>query len=453
MTENEEIPFLEAPFWDFQKKQFIELGIRSWTEKGVPLFPTSNPLFAKQAASIIAGFAKDINEPLTILELAGGTGRFAFLVIKELKKLINKPFRYILTDIAPSLLEFWNDHPLFHPFVKEGILEFALFDPIKENTLSNINGPLFAIASYFFDTTPQDLLKIENGKIYRELFKPSKKLVPYLGEEFICAKNDGYVMLPVGAFKTIDSLSNISKGQFALLTSDRGSFNEETSTKKPTFGYKGSLSFPVDFNLISKYVNSKSGTSLLPEKPENNFIVHLSLLGQTFTHTQAAFNKSVNPFNPGTYSALVKTLGDNPKQYTLDEILGYFQIGNFDPCMISLFAAQLNRFFENVSEEMKSTFEDVFEKIYHHFFITCSEESFSILTLGLLLFTMKAYDKAILFFKRALGVYNKNVVAYFHIALAYKRLGQEEKALNALLPLKALNQMVYDTQIEMLQNA
>lgn len=59
----------------------------------------------------------DINEPLYIIELGAGSGKFSFFMLKaldELKDICDFPMNkivYIMTDFTENNFNFWSDHP------------------------------------------------------------------------------------------------------------------------------------------------------------------------------------------------------------------------------------------------------------------------------------------------------------------------------------------------------
>lgn len=444
-----ELFFSEASFWKEQKEFYIKMGLRAWAQQGVPSFPTSNPFFAKKVAEVVSGFAKDVEE-IHILELAGGTGKFAYLLIQELKKIIDKPFTYILTDISPSLLAFWRAHPLFERYVKEGILSFALFDPVEKVMIDLPSGPLFVVANYFFDSIPVEVVKVENGSVYRELFEPSGQYIPF-EHPLVNKEQQGFALLPTSVFKTVETLLEMTGGEMALLVSDYGNYEENYEKERPGFCHKGTISFPVNFHFIQKFAEQKGALSLLPQRVEEKFVVQLNLFGNRFEHTQAAFETAMNPFNPGSYCVLVQNLEGT--ECSLEEIAHYFQLSNFDPVLVTLFSTRILELLPHAPKAIHTLFEDIFEHVHHQLFITCQMDSTTLFSMALLLYAICSYEKAILFYKRSLCVLKENPLAYLHMGLSYKALGKEEEALLAIEPVKTIDLATYEKQRDLILTA
>lgn len=46
------------------------------------------------------------------------------------------PFKYILTEISLEFILFYINHPKLKPFVDKNILDFAVFDAVKDNKVN-----------------------------------------------------------------------------------------------------------------------------------------------------------------------------------------------------------------------------------------------------------------------------------------------------------------------------
>src|SRR6185312_9786613 len=71
----------------------------------------------------------------------------------------------------------WRSHPALQSYIEQGLLDFARFDAVHDTELhlvvSNIaiqpgdlKQPLLIVANYFFDSIPQELIYVGDGKIY-----------------------------------------------------------------------------------------------------------------------------------------------------------------------------------------------------------------------------------------------------------------------------------------------
>lgn len=173
MTKNKQrYRFSEAPIWNIQRKYYEEAGTKAWNNDQVPQYITSNPMIAAAYAEMIFGFLQDRankesgSEPVLIVELGAGAGRFAYHVLHELCQLRDyagislPPFRYIMTDLAMNNVMAWKEHPALQSFITEGLLDFAQFDAVHDTVLNLVvsgttisegalKQPVIIVANYF----------------------------------------------------------------------------------------------------------------------------------------------------------------------------------------------------------------------------------------------------------------------------------------------------------------
>ena len=103
-------------------------GISAWSSCVVPNFITCNSFLGKCYAKVLHGFLADamkpdavmpvdVNEPLYIVELGVGSGKFSYLMLQaleEMQQVCDFPLRkivYVMTDFTEANFKFWIDHP------------------------------------------------------------------------------------------------------------------------------------------------------------------------------------------------------------------------------------------------------------------------------------------------------------------------------------------------------
>jgi len=137
----------ESILWKLQEKFYATAGIEAWQK--IPFYPTSNAFIGEVYAELILAFLLDyhsrleMNEPLYIVELATGTGTFSFYLLKELlaKKayfsgLKDLKLRYVMTDFAEKIVSEWEGKEQLAEFRDSGVLDFAIFRPEDQSSLS-----------------------------------------------------------------------------------------------------------------------------------------------------------------------------------------------------------------------------------------------------------------------------------------------------------------------------
>src|ERR1700756_3485764 len=117
----------QSVIWRLQQDFYARRGLKAWTEDLVPSYITNNPFIAEIYAEIVAGFISDCmnpqpkdsrplspENPLRILELGAGTGKFSYLFLRKLSRLLEEKrvapqiVRYSMADCSESLLAEWR---------------------------------------------------------------------------------------------------------------------------------------------------------------------------------------------------------------------------------------------------------------------------------------------------------------------------------------------------------
>ena len=166
------LPLSQSPVWNQQRAFYEDNASEAFAE--IPHQAVDNPWVAAAYARVIAGFLRDVeldpSEPLYVLELGAGAGRFAHGLARELGERISQDFVYVLTDFADSQLDDWEAHP----GLEDERFDFARVDltqPIapvlrrRGTTLRGLANPLVVIANYVFDSIPADAFAVAGGAL------------------------------------------------------------------------------------------------------------------------------------------------------------------------------------------------------------------------------------------------------------------------------------------------
>jgi hypothetical protein len=191
--------------WEYQRRFFDHWGVAAWSNSVVPSYITNNPFIAAAYARVVLGWLRDCQaacgnpsppagsfgpldpgQPVYLVELGAGCGRFAFhflkrfLAMREASSLRHVPVRYVMTDFAERNLAYWREHPSLRPFVEAGVLDFARFDPACDRELrlevfgttlspGTVKNPVAVLANYVFDSLPQDAFAVTGGRLHESL--------------------------------------------------------------------------------------------------------------------------------------------------------------------------------------------------------------------------------------------------------------------------------------------
>ena len=134
-----DVPLSRSMIWGLQRDFYAQRGLKAWNEDLVPSYITNNPFIAEIFAGIVAAFVQDCmssaqrgyqslspENPLRILELGAGTGKFSYLFLRKLVALLQRQniplqlVRYCMTDTSESLIAEWRSNAYLQEFVGQG---------------------------------------------------------------------------------------------------------------------------------------------------------------------------------------------------------------------------------------------------------------------------------------------------------------------------------------------
>lgn len=494
--------FSESILWKLQNEAYCQFGPEAWSQKGVPFYLTSNPYTAKQYASVVLGYIRDclksdsptpfdLAHPIYIFDLGAGTGRFGFLFLKELMEVLDKLWhsqihiRYVMTDIVYSNIAFCQQHPYLQKYIQRGVLDFAYYfhgmtedQPIKlihsqdVLTTSTMHNPLILIANYFFDTIPQDLFRIKEGKLEEGLISISVKhsketegltsadptLIQYLEchydyipasvqkyysdprlnkllEEYLSQFDNIPFLFPIGSFQSLHYFSALSRHRLLLLAGDQGVSTEAQVREwgEPKVARHGSFSIAVSYHALSLYFKQSKGVGLLTEFSDPLFVVMTGILGGgagRYPETCLAFQDHLNRFEPQDYWNIVSAIEDRLDSFPLGYLLKLIRLGNWDPINFNAFFDAIRKKIPEASESLKKELEIVIPRVWEHFFPVSANESGFVLNLGVLLYELKNYSEALLFFQRSLALSGEKASTLMNMAACHLALRERPAALD-----------------------
>lgn len=183
-------------------------GVESWSQGIVPHFITCNAFIGRAYAQVLQGYLRDCakkarengpvcsaldpSEPLYIIELGAGSGKFSFFMLKaleEMRELLDFPFEkivYVMTDFTKNHFNFWETHPGLHKYIAQGSLDLAIFDAVHDSVIrlshagtvlapGSVKNPMCLIANYLFDTLCHDVFQIDGGVLKEGLISVGSK--------------------------------------------------------------------------------------------------------------------------------------------------------------------------------------------------------------------------------------------------------------------------------------
>ena len=509
-------PLSQSILWKLQRNYFEGQGIEAWRQGTVPHYITSNPFIANAYAKVVFGFIRDCtgvtgdsandsfppldpSQPLYIIELGSGSGRFAhhflkkFLDIYRRSILKNIPFTYVMTDFCENNVNFWREHQSLKPLVEEGVLDFALFDTECDEeikltqsgdvlTPGNVKNPVAVIANYFFDSLPQDAFFIHGGQLYEGLVTAtSYQQEPDLDDPEILNRveisydrnpvephyyenpnwneileyyekrlNDTAFLFPCAALRCIENLSNLSDGRLLLISGDKGYSHEEDllGRREPEITRHGSFSMMVNYHAIGQYVQKQGGQSLHTNQRHAHLNISAFLLGKhpgDYVETRQAYRQAIENCGPDDFYTLKKAIEHGYDSWTLEQLLAYIRLSGFDAKItLACYPALMDR-IDHVSEPEKQELHRMIQQVWEVYYPLAEEQDVPF-HLGVLHYEMGHYVEALDLFMRSVELYGPNATVSYNMGLCHYGLRRMDAALASLKKAMALDPAFEDAR-------
>ncbi|MHA0858388.1 SAM-dependent methyltransferase [Paenibacillus sp. CMAA1364] len=482
--------FSEAPIWDLQRAYYEEKGMNAWNNDQVPQYITSNPMIATSYAEMIFGFLQDrasrahITKPVMILELGAGAGRLAFHILQKLCELRDfagitlPPFRYIMTDLASKNVIGWQNHPALQSYVQQGLLDFARFDAVHDTELNlvvshttirpgDLKQPLLIVANYFFDSIPQELIYVADGKIFEcdvligypensDQLNPSKVLeqmtlnyeyrrasgyeeatYPYHEVIALYQKEleDSHILFPVVGLTCLERLNELSQAGFLLLTADKGDHRLENwkFAAPPELVLHGSFSLTANYHAIQHVFEQKGAQTLFTQHHYKNINIGSILMLEkpmSYGNTRLAYQRFIERYGPDDFFSM-KEWGDlHFETMGIQQILAFWRLGGYDAEFFVQTAKYISSLIPEISDEDILDIQRGIHMMWSNYYEL--EQHYDLaLDAGLLLFEMDMYEDAKLFLEMSIHADKDEPVptVLFCLSICSYELGLEEEAL------------------------
>lgn len=475
--------------WRLQRNYFEQQGIEAWRSGAVPHHITSSPFIADAYARVVMGFlrdwsALDHSQPVHIIELGSGSGRFAYSFLKKFLNLHRNtvlktiPIRYVMTDFTESNIEHWRTHPSLLPFIKEGLLDLARFDLESDVQLellhsgdvlstATLRNPLIVISNYVFDSTPQDAFVAAEEKLFELLItlttaeneidpadpdilsrvKISANENPVNGNYYEDPKwnrilldykqrlTDTTFLFPTSALNCIKNLHCLSGGRMLLLSGDQGYSRDEALSlgrRAPTFAFHGSFSMMVDYQIIGEYCRNLGARVLHPGRAAGYLNISAFMFGNVpcdFIETRQAYAEAIEKFGPDDFFILKEPFEQIYDALTLDQILAFLRLSCWDHKRFRESLPALKERLPVMSELQKRQLHEAILKVWDSY-LPIGEESDLAFELGTFLLEMEFHEEALEFLQRSVDLYGMAPGTAYNIAVCYYSLNHMDQGLD-----------------------
>jgi hypothetical protein len=477
----------EAPIWSLLRRYYIERGPDAWQRDGIPYFVTSNPRIADVYARVIAGFLRELTvagedaQPVYIVELAAGIGRFGHSLLQRLRHhrrhpaLARIPIKYVMTDVAERNLDMLSAHPRLRPFIEEGLLDMAVLDADDASELrlrhsgevispGTLRHPVVFIANYLFDSLPQDAFRLVGGVLHESLVTIDPQRVEPdptdpallsridLTFEHRPAAEDYYedpawnrlladyrdrlpdagFLFPVGALHCLRRLHELAGGRLLLLSGDKGYSDDKPialSQGEPSMALHGESCFSmmVDYQLIGGYVAGLGGSAQHHTRPGESLSISAFSLGvdageeQRFAFTDAfEWFGADDAFNFGGFASADASRGLFP-------LLAVLRMSGWDSIIFERLLPAIQAVLPTLSEAGKDEIRRAATLVWDSYF-PIKNGSDVAFALGMLLLDLDFHAEASSFFQHSIDSHGVAPGTAFNTALCAFHLGQPDAA-------------------------
>jgi tetratricopeptide (TPR) repeat protein len=491
----------QSILWKLQRNYFDRQGVEAWRTGTLPHHITSSPFIADAYARVLLGYLRDCassvavdandsstvlldrSQPVYIVELGSGHGRFGYLFLKKFlgvyldSVLRDVPVKYVMTDFAESNLEHLREHSWLQPFVEQGFLDFARFDVEHDGELElvcsgeklspdTLRNPLVVIANYVFDSIPQDAFHVVGGQLYEMLVTvSSQQKEPDLDDPLMLARaeisyhnniieGDYYddpewnrilqdyrqrlpvasFLFPTAAMRCISNLDRLSNGRMLLLSADRGYHEDEAILEGqglPTITMHGSFSMTVDYRIIGEYFKRRDGHMLHPAHPHESLNVSAFMLGDLsggYTETRQAYAEAIEKFGPDDYFTLKSGIEQVYEALSLKQLLAFLRLSGWDYKRFLECLPALKNCLQGAPDIQKQELRRIVRQVWD-VYLPIGEADDLAFELGTLLLEMEFYTEATEFLQHSVSLYGMEPGTAYNLAVCHYSLRQMETAL------------------------
>jgi hypothetical protein len=503
--------FSLSVLWDLQRKYFEEKGFEAWRQGEVPHYVTTNPRIANSYAEMVFALYTDTvseggipeGEPYYILEIGGGSGRFAYYLFSRLLWLCDQSglphntFRFVLSDFTQSNANFWRTHPCFQTFFTEGLMDIAIFDATQKQDIhlqlsgitlqpGKLMRPLTVVANYLFDSIPQELFYCKNQQVRPCLVSlsvkedPAQKTAGELLEQLLISYNygdasldyyqeaylqdiltfyrqyfdDAYIFFPVSGIECIKHLSSLSQKGMMLLTADKGEHLLERTSydAAPGLVKHGSFSLTVNYHALRMYCEASAGISMFPEHVHGSINTGCLLFMPDALKQRSvaiAYRKFVAESGPDDYYTVYRFLQENIEAMPFKTILSSIRMSLFDSYQLSYYMPRLMVLATEITIDDKIDLVNLINKCWENYY-PLGEQADLANRIALLMYEIDVYDWALHYFRLSAGIYGNDTGTLFNMAACYEQLSELDNC-TALLKKILQHDPANNAALQMLQ--
>jgi tetratricopeptide (TPR) repeat protein len=486
--EQPKVRLYEAPcrvsrsaLWRLQRESYQEVGPDAWGPAGVPLQIVANPWIADAYAQVIVAHLRAQadapgDQPVYIVELGAGSGRFAHYLLQALTRRTargpaSRPWRVVLTDLAASNVRAWRRHPQLSAWFEAGLLDATVFDasapaPIElsDGTVlgpGRLSLPPVFIANYLFDSLPTDGFWVGDGERHELLLglitdravdepvafgdtawlrarvqapRPSYEdpLLERLLEEHAAELDQTSFLVPIAAIGCLDHLRTWADG-WVLLMSDKGDVSTEGIHGRDHLNFVShdlAFSTLVNFELLGRWVKAHGGT-WETGRGEQLLVTALSTRGLTAeadTALHEAYQDALYTFSPMDHQRLVQGLASVVEQIDAGAVLSVLRLTCYDPHIFHALRPALLRDLRTLVALPPDDVQAALDEVWARRFALPDAPQDLAFEIATVLHAARLTEEAIPLYQRSLAETGSSVAGHYNLGLALEAIGRLDEA-------------------------
>jgi tetratricopeptide (TPR) repeat protein len=475
-------PLSQSMVWRLQRTFYGDQGIEAWTRSNVPQGITTSPNIARAYTHIVGAYLKDVepvdpSQPVYIVEMGAGSGRFAYRFLKALTDSApHARFVYVMTDATPSVVDFWRDNPRLRALLDAGLLDFAHFDVVNVAPIRLLNSavtlapgevrnPVVLIGNYIFDTIPQDAYTVRSGQLFANLVTirasspeldltapdsrvriglsfgaddtptdPNLEPDPLLREllhTYAHKLDNTTVLVPRAAMACLRFVRDLN-GRALCLIGDFGDTAEDELPDHgpPGFGAGGGLWLPVNFHALGEYTRGLGGSARHPADRHIRLNISMLLFGHAAA-AQQAYTEAVDRHGPDDLSVLARALAEHVSELSFEAILALLRTTSWDSDYVLRCLPRLIELLPSAEERLRGEVVLGVATAWDQYFPIGESDDLPF-ALGALLYTLERPAEALEFFEISLRDFGEDPRTTVNLALTLYRLGRLSDSLRWL---------------------
>ncbi|NQZ09023.1 MAG: SAM-dependent methyltransferase [Algicola sp.] len=491
------VPFSRSPLWQKQTDYFMSQGPAAWQNGQVPHYITNTPTLVNAWARLVVNYlldglhngAIDPEQPIKLLELGAGSGRFAIQMLQQLEQLFKQyglaelDFCYLVSDISDKNRQFIAEHPYMQSYLESGRAKVLGFDALytaNADTSKELGGtnPLMVVANYLFDSLPQELVYLHYGELYQGEIalgnsaenQPDKnsedtpfkdlslyyrwqkqpelahwletqppQLRDFLAQQLardLSQLDSQPLLLPVGALRCLARLQQLAPQGLLLMSADFGQKDQQAVRKMqmPELRAHGSFSLPVNFACSNHWLAAQDGQIRTVQQRSDGLLFNLAILpadeseNRAYAMTQQACDQWLSDYDPDDFFQIKRSLHGAQEVLTEAQQQAYLRLSRYDPKVLALFLPLLLK--HGVQIEARLDWCELLSKVWQNYVPIGerNEQGEFAFRLGLLAVDLSHWALAQACFVSCLHWYGDSTAIWHNLALVAHVTGDSQLA-------------------------